>query len=90
LEKLRFLETANSGPEWCCPGPELTLVFSVWHARKIGARMEEFRARIVASAYFRNVFFGPDLFKFCGRYFYYKYRLCIRVNLKIEGAETRV
>ena len=27
LEKLRFLETANSRPEWCCSGPELTLVF---------------------------------------------------------------
>jgi len=40
--------------------------------------MEEFGARIVASTYFKNV------------YFYYKYRLCIRVNLEIEGAETRV
>jgi len=34
--------------------------------------------------------FGLDLFQFYGRYFYYKYRHCIRVNLEIEGAETRV
>jgi len=52
--------------------------------------MEKFGARIVASAYFRNIFFGADLFQFYGRYFYYKYRLYIRVNLEIEGAKTRV
>jgi len=52
--------------------------------------MEEFGDRVVASEYFRNVFLGPDLFQFYGRYFYYKYRLCIKVNLEIEGAETRV
>ena len=57
---------------------------------KVGAWMEEFGARIVASTYFRNLFFGPDLSQFYGRYFYYKYRLFIRVNLEIERAETRV
>jgi len=30
------------------------------------------------------------LLQFYEGYFYYKYRLCIRVNLDIEGAETRV
>jgi len=40
--------------------------------------------------YNRNIFFGPDLLQFYGGYFYYKYRLCIRVNLEIEGAETSV
>ena len=34
--------------------------------------------------------FGPDLLQFYEGYFYYKYRLCIRANLEIEGAETRV
>jgi len=52
--------------------------------------MEEFGARCVITVFFRNVFFGPDFFQFYGGYFYYKYRLCIRANLEIEGAETRV
>ena len=34
--------------------------------------------------------FGPDFLQFYEGYFYCKYRLCIRVNLEIEGAETRV
>jgi len=38
----------------------------------------------------RNVFLSLDLFQFYEGYFYYKYRLCIRVNLEIEGVETRV
>ena len=37
-----------------------------------------------------NVFLGSDLFQFYEGYFYYKYRPCIRVNLEIEGVETRV
>jgi len=40
--------------------------------------------------FFRNVFFGPDLLQFYEGYFYYKYRLCIRVNFEVEGVETRV
>jgi len=28
------------------------------------------------------------LFQFYEGYFYYKYRLCIKVNLEIEGAEN--
>jgi hypothetical protein len=35
-------------------------------------------------------FYGPDLVPIYKGYFYYKYRLCIRVNLEIERAETRV
>ena len=32
-----------------------------------------------------NVFLGLGLFPFYEGYFYYKYRLCIRVNLEIKG-----
>ena len=34
-------------------------------------------------------FLGQICYNFMG-VIYYKYRLCIRVNLEIEGAETRV
>jgi len=34
--------------------------------------------------------FGLDFVPIYEGFFYYKYRLCIRVNLEIEGAETRV
>jgi len=52
--------------------------------------MEELGARFCVTIFFRNVFFGPDLLQFDEGYFYYKYIFCIRVNLEIEGAETRV
>jgi len=39
--------------------------------------------------YNRNVFSGLDLFQFYEGYFYYKYRLCIRAKLEIEGAENK-
>jgi len=42
------------------------------------------------NSFFRKSIFEPDLLQFYEGYFYYKYRLCIRVNLEIEGAETRV
>jgi len=32
---------------------------------------------------------GPELFQFYERYFYYKYRLCIRVTLEIEGSGNK-
>ena len=34
--------------------------------------------------------FGPDFVPIYERLVYYKYKLCIRVNLEIEGAETKV
>jgi len=34
--------------------------------------------------------FGPDFVPIYEGFFYYKYKLCIRVNLEIEGAEIRV
>jgi len=37
----------------------------------------------------QNHILGLDLFQFYEGYIYYKYRPCIRVNLEIEGAETR-
>ena len=40
--------------------------FSAWHARKIGARMEEFGVRIVTLAYYRNVFLGWICSNFMG------------------------
>jgi len=40
--------------------------------------------------FFWKRIFRPDLLQFYEGYFYYKYRLCIRANIEIEGAETRV
>ena len=48
------------------------------------------RVPMSRNSFFRKSIFEPDLLQFYEGYFYYKYRLCIRVNLEIEGAETRV
>jgi len=50
----------------------------------------QFGGRIVVTAKKGKRIFGPDLLQFYETYFYYKYRLCIRVNHKIERAQTRV
>jgi len=44
LEKLRFLETVNSVPEWGCPRLEFECCFLSVGSAKIGDRMEEFGA----------------------------------------------
>jgi len=51
---------------------------------------EGIRGPILRDNFFQKRIFGADLFQFYGGYFYYKYRLCIRANFEIEGAETRV
>jgi len=51
---------------------------------------EGIRRPILRDRFFQKRIFGPDLLQFYAGYFYYKYRLCIRANLEIEGAETRV
>jgi len=38
----------------------------------------------------KTYFYGHDFVPIYERCFYYKYKPCIRVNLEIEGAETRV
>jgi len=48
------------------------------------------RGPILHDSFFRKCIFWPDLLQFYEGYFYYKYRLCIKANLEIEGAETRV
>jgi len=48
------------------------------------------RGPILRKNNFQKRIFGPDLLQFYEGCFYYKYRLCIRVNREIEGAETRV
>ena len=50
----------------------------------------QFGGRIVVTTKKGKRIFGSDLFQFYEGYFYYKYRLCIRANLEIEGDETRV
>ena len=37
----------------------------------------------------KTYFYGSDLVPIYEGCFYYKYRLCIRVNLEIEGAENK-
>jgi len=76
--------------EWCCSGPDFECCFSAFWWTKIGGRMEEFGPEFAGRKYNRIVFLDSDLFQFYQGYFYYKYRLCIRVNLEIEGLKTRV
>ena len=48
------------------------------------------RGLVLRNNIFQKRIFGVDLLQFYEGYLYYKYRLCISVNLEIEGAETRV
>jgi len=52
--------------------------------------MELHRSTMVRGCRKTKSYFGPDLLQFYEGYFYYKYRLCVRANHEIEGAETRV
>ena len=56
--------------------------------------MRKIVVRFYADAKKQNRIFGLDLLQFYEGYFYYKYMLCIRANLEIEGeiegAETRI
>jgi len=45
------------------------------------------RGPILRNNIFQKRIFRPNLLQFYEGYFYYKYRLCIRVNLEIEKAE---
>ncbi|RHN65716.1 hypothetical protein MtrunA17_Chr3g0082961 [Medicago truncatula] len=47
-------------------------------------------AEFSSRKYIKNLFSSLDLFQFYEGYFHYKYRLCIIVNIEIEGAETMV
>jgi len=52
--------------------------------------MDAFGGRFCAGKIKHKRIFGPRFVPVFLGFFYYKYRLCIRVNLEIEGAETRV
>jgi len=66
------------------------LDFRLW---KHHSTMRKIVVRFYADAKKQNRIFGLDLLQFYEGYFYYKYMLCIRANLEIEGeiegAETR-
>jgi len=70
--------SANSGLKLVLSMAEFWLVFLAWLAWKIGARVAQFRARIVEAKNKIVTYFGPDLFQFF-LFFYYKYRPCIRI-----------
>jgi len=83
----------NSGPKWSSLGPELCLRkehFGAFCCVKNRRSNGGIRGPNCRNSIFQKRIFGSDLFQFYGRYFYYKYKLCIRENLEIEGAETRV
>jgi len=90
LEKLKFVEAVKIGARFGeigarFSGAELALSFiknrsTIWQNRSTISRRVRKIKRI----------FGPDFVPIYEGYFYYKYRLCIRVNLEIERAETRV
>jgi hypothetical protein len=66
-----------------------TLVFCLLVRQKSVADLEHSVADFTQEIKQKRIF-GPDLLQFYEGYFFYKYRICIRVNLEIEGAETRV
>jgi len=89
LEKLKFAEAVKIGARFGEIGArfsaaELALSF-------VKNRSTIWQNRSTISRRFRKIkrIFRPDLLQFYEGYFYYKYRLCIRANLEIEGAETR-
>jgi len=51
--------------------------------------LEGIRGPILRNNIFQKHIFGSDLLQFYEGYFYYKYRLCIRVNLETEGLKQR-
>jgi len=57
---------------------------------KIDGRMVQFGGRFCAGKIKQKLIFGARFVPVFLGFFYYKYRLCIRANLEIEGAETRV
>jgi len=79
LEKLKFAQAVKIGVRFF--GAELTLSFV-----KNQSTIWQNRSRVIKIKHI----FGPDFVSIYEGFFYYKYRLCIRVNLEIEGAETRV
>jgi len=83
LKKLKFSEAVKIGVRIF--GAELALSFvknwsTIWQNRSTILRRVIKIKRI----------FEPDFVPIYEGFFYYKYKLCIRVNLEIEGAETRV
>jgi hypothetical protein len=77
---------------WSCQnrstifGPELALPIR----KKSKHDLEKLEYNFAQKNKNKKYFYGPDLVPIYEGCFYYKYRHCIGVNLKIEGAETRV
>jgi len=83
LEKLKFAEAVKIGAQFF--GAELALSFV-----KNRSTIWQNRSTILHRVIKIKRICGPDFVPIYEGFFYYKYRLCIRVNLEIEGAETRV
>jgi len=67
-------------------GPELALPIRIKLEHDLAKSEYDFAQNHKNKTYF----YGSDLVPIYEGCFFYKYRLCIRVNLEIEGAETRV
>ena len=80
----------NRGPNGAVRGPNLSVVFCLLVRQKSVAEWRNSRPEFSSKKYNRNVFLGWDFVPIYEGYFYYKYRLCIEVNLEIEGVETMV
>jgi len=83
LEKLKFVEAVKIEARFF--GAELAL-----SSVKNQSTTWKNRSTILRRVIKIKRIFGPDFVPIYEGFFYYKYRLCIRVNLEIEGAETRV
>ena len=83
MEKLKFAEAVKIGVRFF--GVELTLSFV-----KNRSTVWQNRSTILCRVIKIKCIFGPDFVPIYEGFFYYKYKLCIRVNLEIKGAETRV
>jgi len=86
--KLKFWIYQNRGLNGVVWGLNLVVVFQPVGTWNIGGRRAKSGPEFANRKYNRNVFLGWDLFQFYEGYFYYKYRLCIRVNLEIKRTEN--
>ena len=84
-----FARSTKSGSELAKSGPDFDCLWRLLVRQKRRSN-GGIRGPILRNNIFQKRIFGPDLLQFYKGYFYYKYRLCIIVNLEIEGAETRV
>jgi len=87
--KVEVLNLSKPGPEWCCPGARIWLWFFSLLVREKSVVEEQNRGSNLPAENITETYFWAKICSNFMRYFYYKYILCIRVNLEIERAENK-